>query len=194
MSIQPADTLAASFDELNEILGRAEGSVSPAELQGHYCGLLCGGLPNAESLWLDEVALLWETLERTTLIQMAHLTRQSLEDGEAGFMLWLPGDEDPIRRRVAALGSWCQGFLYGWGLAGSRVGSGSRVVQQATSQEIISDLVEISQVDAERLRASEEAEESYAELVEYLRVAIMLLYQEQSKQNLGANLHDPVGG
>lgn len=191
MFIESTDTLSASFDELNEVLRGVNLPVSSAEAQGHYCGLVCGGLPHAESLWLDEMLPLWKEVKRTTLIRVCDLTRQSLRDSEAGFVLWLPGDEYPIRQRVAALGHWCQGFLYGWGVAGSLAG------RQATAREIVADLVEISRVDSDRIEASEEAEVSYAELVEYLRVAVMTLSQELtqegSQQNLGTNLHNPVG-
>ena len=40
-------------------------------------------------------------------------TRQALAGGQMQFDVMLPGDEVPIADRAAALGHWCQSFLYG---------------------------------------------------------------------------------
>ena len=90
------------------------------------------------------------------------------------FELLLPEDEQPIDARTAALAQWCQGFLYGLG-AGA-VPDASELPGEVG--EIVRDLIEISRAGVDAAQDEESNEAAYAELVEFVRVGVQLLFEE----------------
>ena len=52
----------------------------------------------------------------------------------------LPDDDEPLESRVEALGTWCQGFVYGLSLGGMKEDTGL----PDDSKELIKDILEIS--------------------------------------------------
>jgi uncharacterized protein YgfB (UPF0149 family) len=90
------------------------------------------------------------------------------------FELLLPEDEQPLDARTAALALWCQGFLYGLGTS---------VVQDESGLpgdigEIVRDLTEITHVAVDAEQTDESNESAYAELVEFVRVGVQLVFDE----------------
>ena len=107
------------------------------------------------------------------LRRLGRETEEQLADPGLAFRPLLPDDMEPLDVRVEALGEWCEGFLLGVGLGGvARQGELS-----ANVQEILRDLQEISKVSWD-VEADEDAEASYVELVEYVRVGVMLMREE----------------
>jgi uncharacterized protein YgfB (UPF0149 family) len=100
-------------------------------------------------------------------------TLGQLGSRECVFSVFSPADEHPLCDRAEALKSWCQGFLYGLVLGGA--GNGSSLPPQA--REIVTDFAEITRLD-EKAADNEVNEVAYAELMEYVRVAVMLLREE----------------
>ena len=86
----------------------------------------------------------------------------------------LPGDDAPLAERAKALGQWCQGFLDGFGMV---VGNAPL---SAEAMEVLQDLSAIAQVQS-GLEESEDGESDYMEVMEYLRVAPLLLFAECGK-------------
>jgi uncharacterized protein YgfB (UPF0149 family) len=86
----------------------------------------------------------------------------------------LPDDDAPLRQRVDALGSWCQGLLYGLGLGEAE----RRGELSAESREFLRDATEIARVGFDADEANEADETAYAEVVEYLRVGLLLIHQD----------------
>ena len=91
------------------------------------------------------------------------------------FQPLLPGDDASIGDRTSALGEWCQGFLYG---LGTGVGGCRRLrVLQGEAAEVVRDMTEITHVDVDPDDDPESNEAAYAELVEFVRVGVQLLYE-----------------
>ena len=86
----------------------------------------------------------------------------------------LPADDQPIGARTAALAQWCQGFLYGLGAGGITDASGL----PADTGEIVRDFTEISRAGVDETQDEESNEAAYAELVEFVRVGVQLLFEE----------------
>ncbi|WP_032672962.1 UPF0149 family protein, partial [Pseudomonas syringae] len=86
-------------------------------------------------------------------------------------VLLLPGDDEPLTERAAALGQWCQGFLAGFGLA-----IGEKVLG-SEAKAVLEDLAAIAQVQ-DALEESEDGETDFMEVMEYMRVAPLLLFTE----------------
>lgn len=167
-------------ERLERALRRADALTGAAEAQGALCGLLCaqgradreawqaqviGERPDGDILAREAEDLLGALYEETV---------RQLNDGAMAFHLLLPDDEQPLGRRAEALGRWCQGFLFGLGLGGVR----EEKELPADVREILRDLAEISKVEFDVTDAGEEEERAYAEIVEYVRVGVLLINEE----------------
>ena len=87
----------------------------------------------------------------------------------------LPDDDDSLTQRVNAIGDWSQGYLIGLSLGG--ITDFAPLPDDA--REIAKDLLEISRAGTSYdLEGNEEDENAYAELVEYLRVGVLLINEE----------------
>lgn len=160
--------------ELDRLLRRTGAMVDAAECHGSLCGTLCAPAGDPGS-WLER---LLEGTDapgdvRAALTRLVADTRRQLRDGDLSFSPLLPDDAERLADRVAALGEWCEGFLFGLGNAGLR--DFDRLPPDA--QEVVRDLVEIARVGVPTDEGAGN-EEAYAELVEYLRVGVHLLHDE----------------
>ena len=153
--------------------------VSPAELHGLLLGRSCAGAGFDADAWLADAAQLLENepgdTVRNALIGLQEMVKGELAGDDITVVLLLPGDEAPLAERAAALGEWCKGFLYGFGL------NSAGLTLSGEAKEVLQDLDAISQVQ-DALEESEDGENDYMEVMEYLRVAPLLLYTEQAKQ------------
>jgi uncharacterized protein YgfB (UPF0149 family) len=152
--------------------------VSPAELHGLLLGRSCAGAGFDNEGWFADASVLLETEPqenvRQALIGLQEMIKGELTSDDMTVVLLLPGDDEPLADRAAALGQWCQGFLSGFGLA-----AGDKVLSiEAT--EVLQDLAAIAQVQ-DALEESEDGETDYMEVMEYLRVAPLLLFTELNK-------------
>ena len=159
------------LDSTNADLGLAEG-------HGLLCGRICSGEDVDVTGWIREV-IGSETegdLHRCEQVLQAvsEETLAQISSPEFGFRPFLPNDDHPIEFRCSELARWCQGFLYGIGASGRLdfrdVGADAR--------EVISDLSAFTALGSGG--ESEDLERDYCELVEYLRVGVMLINEESS--------------
>ena len=152
--------------------------VSPAELHGLLLGRSCAGAGFDAESWLADAANVLETEPvdnvRNALIGLQEMVKGELTGEDVTIVLLLPGDDQPLTERAGALGQWCQGFLTGFGLNAG----GKELSEEA--KEVLQDLTAISQVQ-DALEESEDGESDYMEVMEYLRVAPLLLYTELAK-------------
>jgi uncharacterized protein YgfB (UPF0149 family) len=169
--------LQVTFPEIARILEVSRSSVPAAESHGCLCGALCVTTQYSLDRWLDEI--IPEEQERTQADRQALSllfadTLQALRGGEMDFELLLPDDEAPLESRAAALSQWCQGFLYGFG-----TGQPSKLEQlPATVDEVLRDLTHIGRAAVESGEGSEEEEEAYSQVMEYVRVGVQLIHDE----------------
>ncbi|QKK03448.1 MAG: UPF0149 family protein [Pseudomonadota bacterium] len=97
--------------------------------------------------------------------------KSELASSELTFQPLLPTEDRPLEERTQCLAHWCAGFLTGFGAAGATVGSDEggdalRMIEQIAR----------AATDPE---SDQEAEEgAYTELVEFVRVAVLLLREE----------------
>jgi uncharacterized protein YgfB (UPF0149 family) len=108
--------------------------------------------------------------ELQVLKQLFEQSREQLNTDDCSFEPLLPDDGDDLAVRLLSLASWCQGFLYSIGV----IGKDKLESLDQQSQECLSDLLEISKLD-HREAASEEAEQQYSELVEHVRMSVLML-------------------
>ncbi|MDH4570392.1 YecA family protein [Pseudomonas sp. BN414] len=152
--------------------------VSPAELHGMLLGRSCAGAGFEPEPWLEDAAELLGSAPqdnlRQALIGLQEMVKSELTGTEMAVVLLLPSDDAPLAERATALGQWCQGFLGGFGLT-AREGALS-----GEAVEVLQDLASIAQVQS-ALEDSDDGESDYMEVMEYLRVAPLLLFAECAK-------------
>jgi uncharacterized protein YgfB (UPF0149 family) len=89
----------------------------------------------------------------------------------------LPDDSDSASLRAAALAHWCEGFLHGL----VSVDHGEALKQRLASDplaDIIRDMLQLTRAAADDDSEEETTEAAYVEIVEYVRVAVQLTYEE----------------
>ena len=153
-------------------------SVSPAELHGHLLGRSCAGSGFDADAWLVEAAELLagepQDNVRNALIGLQEMVKGELTSDDMTVVLLLPTDDAPLPDRATALGEWCQGFLAGFGL------NYRDNALSIEGKDVLQDLAAIAQVQ-DALEESEDGESDYMEVMEYLRVAPLLLFTETKK-------------
>ena len=165
-----------NFDQIDAALRNAD--MQAAEAHGTLVGMMCAAGQSPVQDWWAQV---FEPAEgapempdRPEVIDtMYSETVSSLLDGAGTFDLMLPDDEDALESRADALHEWCHGFLYGYGIASGR--DVSLLPEEAA--EVLRDMGQFAQARFELGEDAEEDELSYSELVEYLRVGVMLLFE-----------------
>ena len=165
-----------------------------ALLQAH--GILCGALCTPEGKKVDCVGEITGRAESgdvlgrectASLLSLYSETERQLGSGDCEFRPLLPDDEESLERRSEALGAWCSGFLLGLSLGGVT----DLATLPADSREIIEDLNQFAGIRPSAIE--DEAEEvAYAELVEYIRVGVMLINDElhgSGQASASRNMH-----
>lgn len=168
----------SAYYSFASLLATSGQTVSPAELHGLLLGRSCAGAGFEAAPWLADAAeLLGDSLPDNlsqALIGLQEMVRGELTGVEMAVVILLPSDDSPLPERAAALGEWCQGFLDGFGMT---------IRDQpltAEAVEVLEDLASIAQVQ-DGLQESEDGETDYMEVMEYLRVAPLLLFTECGK-------------
>ena len=172
-----------NHDDLSEALRRCGSSWSAEQAHGLLCsrlsvlGVEAGadwmrlilGEPATDDDMARECALLLETLFAAT--------HQQLAERQSEFGPLLAGDDDSAFERAAGLAHWCEGFLHG---LVSDVRSDSLKERLATEPlcDIIRDLLELTRAAVDDESDEEDNEAAYTDLVEYIRVAVQLTYEE----------------
>jgi len=180
---------SVAFDDVARALAAGGSTVHAAEVHGCLCGSLCARRTYSLHEWFDEIlpgteAGLADEAGDGPLAALHEETVGALAAPDMEFQPLLPDDEWELPARVEALGAWCQGFLYGFGAAGTV----ARTPLPEAVAEVLSDLANISHAGAVGSASDEVEEEAYAELVEFLRAGVQLIHDELA----GLRLSQPL--
>lgn len=163
-------------------LAMAQGSLDAAELtecHGVACGLLCW-LPDSSAdafvTLLGQLELAVESTQdlRLCLEELLNSSRQQLADEDFGLNIWMPNDEETLEQRTLALSQWCSGFLAG-------LGSGGKDSLQGMTDDAngaLLDLQQIAKAEVGDVAENEADEYAFVEIVEYIRVVILLIRED----------------
>lgn len=179
------------LEDFTRMLTKSGAEVSPKEGHGMLAGLLCGRPDAVAEVWIrllyteslaesdasalqlsvpDELNLILEALYQSTSVQLV--------SGDFDFKLLLPDDDQPLAARAYALAEWSRGFLFGFGVSDQR----SYDTLPDDVSEMLRDYSDIAQLEhqdagAEDEDGGEDEERAYFELVEYVRLGAMMIYQ-----------------
>ena len=164
------------YGEIQYALRQARALADAAEAHGTLAGCLCATVAYGFDDWLAEILPEGRAGPEPTesLRLLFEATAASLGEAQMEFAPLLPEDVEPIDTRAAALGLWCQGFLYGLGT--SSINDATQLPGEVG--EIVRDLSEITRVGVDAGDSAESNEGAYAELVEFVRVGVQLLFEE----------------
>ena len=174
---------AVDYDQLDDALRRCGASWDASQAHGLLAGRLATTGADAGFEWLVQV------LEGTDandalrseceglLRSLFETTYRQLAERQSEFEPLLPDDEDATSVRAAALAHWCEGYLHGLVSASHGDALKERLAAEPLS-DIIRDMLEITRAAADEDGDGEADDAAYTELVEYLRVAAQLTYEE----------------
>lgn len=169
--------------ELEVALRRCGSTWNAGQAHGLLCSRLALAGADGASRWLLQVladtdpdnALRTEC--EALLDALCTATWQQLAERQSDFMLLLPDEDDSVQVRAEAMGQWCEGFLHG--LVSETHGDElrERLAGEPLS-DIIKDMLEITRGAAGDEADEDEDDDALSEVVEYLRVAAQLTYEE----------------
>jgi uncharacterized protein YgfB (UPF0149 family) len=159
-------------------------TLSPTYLHGSIAGVLSAGKRMSQEDWVDwALDLLAPTADveeaQVTIIQGLYFkTLTEFEDEGLTFSLVLPDEDTPMVDRLFALSEWAGSFLGAFGATGIIKETSE---MPATLQEILEDLADIAQVDAESAEELASAEEDFIAVAEHVRVSALTIYLEYNE-------------
>ncbi|MCF7981886.1 MAG: UPF0149 family protein [Pseudomonadales bacterium] len=177
MNFESTETPPVAYSQLADLFVEMGVLASPSECHGMLCGQLAQGKALSEAGWLKYVASYLEQTKiehlegKRLLVSLYTATVAQLEASGFELKLVIPDEDAELVQRVESVGLWCQGFLAGFG-----GGQASGLSEEAC--ESLSDFSEIAYIEREELDESEDNEQDLMQVVEYVRMAAILIYSE----------------
>jgi uncharacterized protein len=170
-----------SYGELATALTEAKTNANAAQIHGLFCGYISATSGKMDKQW-EKTVFGNKKIQpacRELLVQLYEISYHQMSEFSFEFSLLLPDDDTNINFRTENLGLWCQGFLTG--LEQSDVPLKNRDASELT--EALDDIVEVAQVNFGDIADDDEDETAYFELVEYVRLAALMIFQELKSSN-----------
>ena len=174
-----------TWDELEEALQRCGATWDASQAHGLLTGRLAVSGAQAAPDWLLQV--LDGTDERDALRQecqkmldtLYQATFWHLTERLSEFTPLVPDDGSDAAQRTIAMAHWCEGFLHGLVSTEHDQAFKDRLAAEPLA-DIIRDMLQITQAALDEESDDETNEAAYAEIIEYIRVAAQLAYEELS--------------
>ena len=120
----------------------------------------------------DMLATLWQS------------TYKAFSERLSAFEPLLPDDNDSAGNRTEALAHWCEGYLHGL-VSGEHDAALKERLAAEPLADIIKDMLQITRATVDDIDNDDSNDEAYIEIVEYLRVAAQLIYEELAELRPG---------
>lgn len=178
------------YDELNAELGTVHAGMRASECHGFLCGQFCASNSLEMEIWrehllagVDDVVNVDECL--AIFGELANQVKAEILSEDISFELLLPEDAVAIDDRASALAEWCAGFASGLGIGGM----GEKPQLNEECDEFVKDIISISRMET-TMDEGEEAEAAFFEIVEYIRVGVIMLHQEWHQVDINSERPD----
>jgi len=167
------------YDELQTALTQAGLGLSAAEVHGVICGSVCdemrtGVSPDLQRLLTAGVDISGESLLplQRHLELLLRNTVGNLHHNQSEFSLLLADDSGGLPLRLQSLAEWCGGFLLGL------LGGDSFAIDELSDDaaEIVRDMISVSELEVRG--EGDDSEWDLAEVEEYVRVGVQLIFEE----------------
>jgi yecA family protein len=171
-------TITVDYDEVNAELMALHAGVLASECHGFMCGYFCASNTISADVWQNY--LLVEMDDATDLehcfamlLQLANQVTEAILSDEFSFTPLLPDDNSAFSERATALAEWSAGFVSGLGIGG--LAEKPKLIDEC--DEFIKDLISISRIET-AVDEGDDVEGALFEIVEYIRVGVIMLHQE----------------
>lgn len=189
---------SVDYDQLDDALRRCGAGWDASQVHGLLAGRLATAGAEAGFEWLSQVLEGTDANNALTdeceglLRTLFETTYRQLAERQSEFEPLLPDDQDATSDRASALAHWCEGFLHGLVSADHGDALKERLAAEPLA-DIIRDMLEITRAAADEDTDGESEDIAYTELVEYLRVAAQLTYEELAELRAPAEGGDEGG-
>jgi|TARA_B100001250_G_C19791626_1_gene786791 hypothetical protein len=176
------NTTKINYESLKDSINLYEILISPSELHGFLCGVICTG----KRVSID-IALISSFIEgkgknsknyEKMIIFVEKKIIETLHSDDMDFKPIISSEKMPIDIRVNDLSLWCSSYIYGLGVGEVDL---NNLVDSASSniEEIIKDIVEISKASMSEteLHHTRDAGFDFEEIFEYVRVSVQILFE-----------------
>jgi uncharacterized protein YgfB (UPF0149 family) len=169
-----------SYAVLTKAIQKIQPNGHAAQIHGLLCGILCAHSNKTDNRWEEFVPGIKNNKKVHDLLkEIIEINYQQLSEFSFEFNLILPKEKTDINERAEALGLWCQGFLTGLDLADISIQSR----EPGQVSEALNDMMEISEIDFGEIAQNDEDESAYYELVEYVRLSVVMIFHELKTDN-----------
>ncbi len=170
-----------SYFDFSIAYNETESAASISEIHGMVAGVGVLGERLNGINWFDAVGGAVSD-ESNTLSEMQHdlilslyqINASQLQGSGFDFQLLLPDDEEPLAHRAMELTNWCYGFLFGLGLGGESVMD----ALSEEAEEALHHISEIGQMDHESIESTEDDEQAFFDVCEYVRMGAIMIFTE----------------
>ena len=174
--------------ELDEALENCDSGRNSIQAHGLLCGYIMTHGLKGHDMWLHRM------LENSSnekgdkykyiFDDLFIKTWRQLEERQSEFELFLPGDDRGLLTRAKAIGAWCDSYLHGL-ISSVTTEKLKKAINREPTSILIKDLLEMTKATIGEEDDDETNERSYAELVEYTRIAVQLIFEEldESRNN-----------
>jgi len=176
--------------ELDEALENCDSGRNSIQAHGLLCGYIMTHGLKGHDMWLHRMfenssnekgdKVKYKSLFDDLFIE----TLRQLEERQSEFELFLPEDDRDLLTRTKAIGSWCNSYLHGL-ISSVTTEKLKKAINREPTSILIKDLLEMTKATIGEEYDDETNERSYAELVEYTRIAVQLIFEEldESRNN-----------
>lgn len=187
--VSPTRPMSSKIDhnEVDAALRACGSSWSAAQAHGLLCSRLAvlgrdGGADWLELMFQDSSAAQGSHIDDITILQQACAeTHRQLAERHSEFDLLLPDESEAVSTIAAAMSEWCEGYLHGL-VSDVKGETLKKKLADEPLSDIIRDMLQMTRATAgnggDVGEYEEGDDEALTELVEYLRVAAQLVYEE----------------
>jgi len=170
-----------AYSQVDDALFSGGSAVCAAECHGVLCGILCASGSSDMQRWvrhLFEARLENRELTANSLKLLHDVHQCTLEEinhETLEFTLLLPDQAESMDVRISGLADWCSGFSLGLIMGGLN----DKMLVTDHVKEFVEDVQYISDASfSEPEENSNQAERSFTEIEEYVRMGVLLLNEE----------------
>ncbi len=189
------------IEQIKADLIKLGSELSPSEVHGTLCGVLCGKSNITVHEWLSLTLLRSSedasqpVMSRDLLLEAVTesfkrfflVTITELSDNNLKFYPLLPEDGSEAVR-LEAIAQWAQGFLMGLSIAGIK--SFSEYPEEVT--EFIEAMASISTAGEYDLAGDESDEEAIIEFIEFIRMGVLFMNEEMNPIRVPVDVPDSL--
>ncbi len=189
------------IEQIKADLIKLGSELSPSEVHGTLCGVLCGKSNITVHEWLSLTLLRSSedasqpVMSRDLLLEAVTESFKSfflatiteLSDNNLNFYPLLPEDGSEAVR-LEAIAQWAQGFLMGLSIAGIK--SFSEYPEEVT--EFIEAIASISTAGEYDLAGDESDEEAIIEFIEFIRMGVLFMNEEMNPIRVPVDVPDSL--